>query len=166
MLYCGDDWKCEGGRSLGIFEGFASRERREQKMRKKKRIDVWERETDFVVVCWRFKKKNIGQLGAQLFLLEGAFSGAFVVVSLIVYTHYYVFFTFSLVIFNFLSIVQLFGVWMWCCNTLLSYICFFISKYDYSLYNSLISLFLLPYHLYLVFYLLLGWVMLVLLKGV
>ncbi|CBI37334.3 unnamed protein product, partial [Vitis vinifera] len=41
-----------------------------------------------------------------------------------------------------------------CCNTLLSYI-YILSKYDYSLYNSLFSLFLLPFHLCLVFCLLL-----------
>ncbi|CBI35482.3 unnamed protein product, partial [Vitis vinifera] len=68
------------------------------------------------------------------------------------------FLSFSLVIFNFLGIVQLF-VWTWCCNTLLSYIYiyiyFFLSKYDYSLNNSLFSLFLLPFHLCLVFCLLL-----------
>ncbi|CBI18613.3 unnamed protein product, partial [Vitis vinifera] len=38
---------------------------------------------------------------------------------------------------------------MWCCNTLILYI------YDYSLYNSLFSLFLLPFHLCLVFCILL-----------
>ena len=53
-------------------------------------------------------KEETKQLEAQLFSLEGAFSGTFFVASLLIFTYHSVFFSFSLVISNFLGIVKLF----------------------------------------------------------